>query len=303
MPLRKVTVRVPATSGNLGPGFDCLGVALDSYARVTLERSETDRVEIRGYGARDLSRGKDNLVVRSIDALYAHLGKSAPPLTVRCSNTVPLNRGLGSSAAAVVGGLVAANALEGSEVPQGELLELAARLEGHPDNVTPALLGGMHVVTSNEGRLVTEQVQVKRGLRAVIFIPDIELPTHQARIVLATRVSREDAIYNISRASLLILALSKGRWDLLATATQDRLHQPARSQLFPAMNSLFQAALSAGALGAFLSGAGPTVLALASGETAPIERAMGDAARAAGVTGSAKSLAFAARGAHAVRTA
>ncbi len=303
MPLRKVTVRVPATSGNLGPGFDCLGVALGSYAGVTLERSETDRVEIRGYGARDLSRGKDNLVLRSIGALYAHLGRSAPPLTVRCSNTVPLNRGLGSSAAAVVGGLVAANALEGGEVPQSELLELAARLEGHPDNSTPALLGGMHVVTSDQGRLVTERIQVKRGLRAVIFIPDIELPTHQARGVLATRVSREDAVYNIGRASLLVLALSRGRWDLLATATQDRLHQPARSQLFPAMSSLFQAALGAGALGAFLSGAGPTVLAFASGETAPIERAMSDAARSAGVTGSARSLAFAARGAHSVRTA
>ena len=300
MPLRKVTVRVPATSGNLGPGFDCLGAALGWYAGVTLQRSETDRVEVRGYGARELSRGKDNLVLRAIGALYQHLGRAPPPLAVRCSNTVPLSRGLGSSAAAVVGGLVAADALEGSEVPRGELLALAERLEGHPDNVAPALLGGMHVVASDGGRLVTGRVPVKRGLRAVIFIPDIELPTRQARGVLAAQVSRDDAVYNLGRASLLVLALSEGRWDLLGTATQDRLHQPARSWLFPAMEALFEAARGAGALGVFLSGAGPTVLALGSGDTTPIEKAMSAASRAAGVTGVTKSLTFAARGAHAI---
>ena len=301
MPLRKVTVRVPATSGNLSPGFDCLGAALGWYAGVTLERSETDRVEVRGYGALELSRGKDNLVLRAIGALYEHLGSPPPPLTVRCNNTIPLNRGLGSSAAAVIGGLVAANALEGSEVPQGELLALAERLEGHPDNVAPALLGGMCVVASDGGRLVTESVQVKRGLRAVIFIPEIELPTQQARSVLAAEVSREDAVYNLGRASLLVLALSQGRRYLLQTATQDRLHQPARSRLFPAMDTLFEAALGAGALGVFLSGAGPTVLALGSGDTAPIEKAMSAASHAAGITGVAKSLTFAAQGARVIR--
>lgn len=298
MPLRTVTVRVPATTANLGPAFDCMGLALNMYATVSLERASEFTIDIRGYGAEKLSRGPDNLVYRSVCSLYRRSGRTPPPLRVRCRNVIPLNRGLGSSAAAVVGGLVAADALEGKKLSDNELLDLAVRLEGHPDNVAPALLGGCQVVVADGDEVMTSAVPIKRGLRGVIFVPQVEAPTKQARDLLPANVPRGDAVFNVGRAAMLVLALSQGRWDLLSAATQDRLHQRPRQAMFPAMGDLFEAATAAGADGVFLSGAGPTVLALTRHDPEPIGRAMAEAARSRGVDGFWKRVALGARGAH-----
>ena len=285
MALRKVTVKVPATSANLGPGFDCLGLALSVYATVTMERSPKTVVDIQGYGADFLSKGKDNLVHRSAVKLYQRLGRRTPSLRIRCRNPIPLNSGMGSSAAAVVGGMLAANALEGSPLPTQELLEMGTALEGHPDNVAPALLGGLQIVVNDDGTPLASQATIKRGLKGVLFIPDVAMPTKQARGLLKRSVARKDAVHNIGRASLLVSALAQGRWDLLAVATQDRLHQPQRTAMFPSMGRLIQAALDAGAVGACLSGAGPTVLAFVADEPRPVERAFTEAANRAEVPG------------------
>lgn len=300
MALRRVTVKVPATSANLGPGFDCMGMALNLYNTVTLERSDRFAIEIEGQGAKDLSRGEDNLLYQAAHAIYQRAGRPVPALRLRCRNEFPPNRGLGSSAAAIVGGLVAAQALEETSLSQQELLELAVFLEGHPDNVTPALLGGFQIVVSDGLELITSPVPVQRELRAVLFIPDLEMPTKRARAILSQEVSRFDAVYNIGRAAMLVLALSRGQMDLLRVATQDRLHQPARESIFPNMGRLFDAAREAGAAGVFLSGAGPTILALTKKNTRAIGSALAAAARREGITGSWRTVDLAARGAHVV---
>ena len=195
---------------------------------------------------------------------------------------MPVARGLGASAAARVGGLMAANALLGSPLSAEELLPLAARLEGHADNAAPALFGGLQVVVEDRGRLVHLGATLPTGLKAVLLVPEMALPTDESRRLLPRELSREDAVHNIGRAALLMAALSQGRLDLLDVATQDRLHQPARGQLFPAMEDVFSAAREAGAFCAYLSGGGSAVLALTRKDEEKIARAMVEAAQARG---------------------
>ena len=286
MTREKVTVRVPATTANLGPGFDCLGMALDIYNEVVVERSDRFHIVISGEGTDVLSRDKDNRVYQGIAAVYERTGQKVTELTVRCHNQIPLLRGLGSSAAAAVGGLVAANMICGQPLSGEELLEMAARMEGHADNVAAALFGGCRVVVRDGGRFLHAPVPVPRGVSVVLFIPDFKMSTAQGRAILTPQVSREDAIYNLGRVSLLIAALATGDFRYLEVATRDRLHQPARQALFPAMTGIMEAALKAGAKGAFLSGAGSTIAAIAMGENIlDIGEAMKAAAQASEVGG------------------
>ncbi len=277
-------MRVPATTANLGPGFDCLGLALDIYNSVTVEPGPFS-VEVTGEGETSLRLGRENLVYRCMEALFTRLRLPVPEVRLACHNEIPLARGLGSSSAAIVAGLVAGNALAGSPLSLEELLPQAATIEGHSDNVTPALFGGCQVVVQAEKGVLHAAVPVAMDLTSVLFIPDFELPTSQARAVLPKVVPRADAVYNMGRVALLVAALATGRGGLLREATRDRLHQPYREKLFPAMTKLFEAALEAGALGSFLSGAGPTVLALVAGDSSAVARALGEAAREAGVPG------------------
>ncbi len=285
MPPKKVTIRVPATTANMGPGFDCLGMALDIFNTLTVEVADSFSITLEGDGPSRLSKGKDNLVYKSIEALYAKVGKPVPHLRIHCNNVIPLSRGLGSSSAAIVGGMTAANILLGNPLSRDDILDLAVFLEGHPDNVTSALCGGCNIVVMNGIDLVTTPVPLKPGVKAVLYIPDFEMPTLKARALLHPEVSRADAVFNIGRAAMLAVALSSGRWDLLKVATQDRLHQPQRQTLFPAMGYILQAALDAGAPGAFLSGSGSTVLAIATTKTAAIGKAMADTAKREGLSG------------------
>ena len=280
-------VRVPATTANLGPGFDCLGMALDIWNTVRLETGGTG-VSVSGEGEGSLSLGRDNLVHRAAESLFRAIGEPMPQLRLTCENGVPLGRGLGSSSAAAVGGLVAANALCENPLSQDEVLSLAVAMEGHPDNVTPALLGGCQIVVQDGDALVTSAVPLARDLWAVLYIPSQQMPTQQARGLLGPTVSRGDAVFNMGRAALLVNALSTGDVGLLRTATQDRLHQPARGALFPAMARIIRAALDAGAAGAFLSGAGSTILALTVDREMTVGYEMADMADKAGVPGDVK---------------
>jgi homoserine kinase len=285
---QRVAVRVPATTANLGPGFDCLGLALDIYNRVSVEPAPALSIEVSGEGQGAIPTGEENLVYRGVAVVFHRTGRTLPGLRLICHNDIPLARGLGSSAAAVVGGMVAANLLLGETLSREALLAIGAAIEGHPDNLAPALFGGCQVVVAEGDGFLHAPVPLPAGLRAVLFIPHSQLATAQARGVLPLQVPLTDAVYNVGRAALLVAALGGGEFPLLSAATGDRLHQPYREPLFPAMGPIMSAAMGAGALGSFLSGAGPTVLALCTGGEEAIGDAMKRAAAEAGVSGTVR---------------
>jgi len=294
-------VRVPASSANLGPGFDALALALALYNEVTLEESDRVVVSVEGEGAARLETGSGSVVARAVRLAFDAAGRSFRGISVHCVNRIPLKRGLGSSAAAWVSGLVGANALLGDPIDRDALLTLAARAEGHPDNVTAALLGGLTVSCATGDQVTGVTLPVPEDIRWVVLVPEAESFTHEARAVLPGSVSRADAVFNIQRASLLLASLVAGRPDLLQVAMHDRLHQPYRARLFPWMDRVVVAARGAGALGCVLSGAGPSMLAALRGAPDPVARAMEDALRDAGMPGQAFALAVDATGATCTR--
>lgn len=303
VPVRAVAwARVPATSANLGPGFDCLGLALAGWElRAWLTPAEVDprrwtcderevRWNLRGRGPA-AAPPEENLVVRAICAAFARAGQAHPPawrLAVR--STIPPARGLGSSAAAIVAGLAVANQWlrrAGRPLGRDDLLQIAADLEGHADNVAAALYGGAVVAWRDAGgRWQAVQVPLGGSWVAVVAIPEVSSYTHEARQILPIEVDHADAVFNAARAALLVNALASGRGDLLAEAMRDRLHQPYRMALFPWLDDLIRLALAAGADGACFSGAGPSVLALVPTERAEeVARALSAGLAQAGVKG------------------
>ena len=287
-----IRVKAPATTANMGPGYDCLGMALDVWNTVEVEcfPDGEPSVAIIGEGAGELGTGRDNLVYKAMEFLFRDAGEDMPVVRINCDNRIPLARGMGSSAAAIAGGLVAANSLcVSQEYTVNDLLEMAATIEGHPDNVAAAVLGGMQLVlmdqTIDGNRLYTVPVNVPPDLYTVVFVPKIRISTEDARGVLPEKVSVSDAVHNMGRVGLIVAAMATNHPEYLAVATQDRLHQPYRQPLFPAMKVIFQAALDAGALGVFLSGSGSTVLALTKGREMTVAYEMAEAARQANVEG------------------
>lgn len=297
--LDRVTVRAPATTANMGPGFDCIGMAFEMWNDLTVERGRF-HVSTDGEGADELPQDARNLVVTGVEAAFHRAGKEVPALNYSCHNRIPHGRGLGSSSAAIVAGLIAGAALAGARFENDDLVSLAADLEGHPDNVAPAIYGGCAIGVHDAGRWVVDTVPVPADLSAVVFVPDLMTNTHESRARLPERIPRSDAIYNIGRAAMLVSALHKSEFHLLRQATQDRLHQPLRGQAFPAMDRLIKAALNGGAHGAFLSGAGPSVMALTTGREVTVMYEMAEAARISEVPGKPWVLKPARRGAHVV---
>ena len=323
MEMRPFQVLAPATTANLGPGFDCLGLALDLWNRLDVvpgisPAQDTSLVEVIGEGAGELPTDADNLVYHAMACLFRQANQAMPPVRLRCHNQIPLKRGLGSSAAAIAGGLVAANALCSHPFSSKDLLDMATTIEGHPDNVAAALLGGLQLVVADHDpgdtplsspltkweyrgvRLFTAAINVPAELHAVLFIPEVRIATADARAVLPSKVSRADAVYNMGRVGLLVAGRATNQPEYLALGTQDRLHQPYRQPLFPAMKHLMTAAREAGALGAFLSGSGSTVLALTRGREVTVAYEMAEAARQAGVAGQVKITRPTLQGAHLV---
>ena len=296
-----IRVAAPATTANLGPGYDCLGMALDIWNTVEVEplaAGEASSVLVSGEGEGELEAGQENLVYRSMEFLCREIGRELPPVRVSCSNEIPLARGLGSSAAAIAGGLVAANALLGGGFSQRDLLEMAATIEGHPDNVAAAVTGGLQLVVTEENTLYTVPVSIPAAMHVVLYIPDRRISTADARSVLPLQLPVADAVHNMSRVALLVAGMATNHPEYLDIATQDRLHQPYRQPLFPAMKLLMKAARDAGALGAFLSGSGSTVLALTQGREMTVAYEMAEAARQAAVEGMVKVTQPTALGAH-----
>ena len=284
----KVTLRAPATTANMGPGFDSMGMALDIFNTVSVELADSFQISITGHGSDLLSRGHDNMVYRGFEAVYRETASKPPQVHLSCHNEIPLKRGLGSSAAAVTTGLVAGNALSGACLSTEALLSLADTIEGHPDNAAPALFGGCQIVIRDGGRLEAHAVPIKDRVSAVLLIPDFEIPTAAARAALPKQVDMRDAVFNVGRAALMCIALSTGRNSVLKLASQDSLHQPHRAHLFPPMQKVFCAALEAGADGVFLSGSGSTILALATGNESSIASAMLDTCVEEGVQGTTR---------------
>ncbi|MGO2747055.1 homoserine kinase [Microbacterium sp.] len=264
---RTVQVQVPATSANLGPGFDTLGLALSVYDELTITALGEDRldIEVTGSGASEIARDESNLIVRSIEHVYNDVGREMPGLRIRAHNGVPHGRGLGSSGAAVTAGVLAAKGLLTGDVEFSDaaLLRLATELEGHPDNVAPALFGGLTIAWTGESGPQHKKLLVHRGVAPLVLVPERMMSTTLARSLQPPQVSREDAVFNVSRTALLIAALMQSP-ELLLDATADRLHQDYRAEAMPETHSLVTALRAAG-FAAVVSGAGPSVLVLADG--------------------------------------
>lgn len=286
----RVSVRVPATSANLGPGFDALGLALSLHNDVVAAPADGVTVCIEGEGVGALPTDEDNIVARGVRLAFDEAGRLFAGCALTCINRIPTARGLGSSAAAWVGGLVAGNALLGSPLSREVLLRLAAQAEGHPDNVAAALLGGLTVSCSAGGGTLALALPVPANLRWVVLVPDVSSSTAAARAVLPHSVPRADAVFNVQRVALLLAALQAGRTEPLAAALDDRLHQPYREKLFPWMPRVMAAARSAGAFGCVLSGAGPSLLAVVTGSADAVARSMEQALAEAGLGGQAAVL-------------
>lgn len=255
-----LTVSVPATAANLGSGFDALALALDLWNEVEVDTAAKPAVVVTGEGAGELPEDASNLVFRSMAYLAREAGGSLPPFALRCTNRIPLERGLGSSAAAVVAGLVAADRLLGTDLDRDQMLEVAVDIEGHPDNVAACLRGGLVVAYLSKQGWRAERLDPHPALRPVLLVPEHErLPTADARRVLPRDVPLVDAAFNIGRAALAVLALT-ARSDLLAAALEDRLHQPRRLPLVPAARALFEDLRHAG-IPVCSAGAGPSLLA------------------------------------------
>lgn len=257
-------IQIPATSANLGAGFDALGLALSFYNYVEME--ESDSIEISSADGLDVPTDEKNLIYVSAKDLFDVCGKKLEGLKLVQTNNIPMARGLGSSSACIVAGLVGANTMLGNPLSTDDLVDLAAQIEGHPDNTAPALLGGIVTAVFDGRKVHWVKQEVYTKLKFVAIIPDFELKTDQARACLPKEVSHKDAVYNLSRAALFSASLLTGKFENLRTAVHDKLHQPYRMELIPNCREVFDIAYNHGAYGAYISGAGPTVMAIVDEE-------------------------------------
>jgi len=274
IPRNSVTVRVPATSANMGPGYDTIGIAVDLWSEITVTRSDQFKITAEGEGADEMPKDKTNLMVTGLEAAFKAANKDVPTFHYHCVSRIPYARGLGSSSAAIVAGIIAGLILAGHRLPcwgSEALLQIAASIEGHPDNVAPVIYGGIQIGIHNGTRWTTERVPCPSGLQLVLFMPDFVGRTSDARNVLQPTVTREEAAYNIGRVAFLVHSLCSGNLDNLKWGVQDKMHQPQRGdKLYKFLYPMIEAAENAGACCAYLSGAGPTVMAITSGASGDI---------------------------------
>jgi len=260
-----IKIRVPATSANLGPGFDCLGLALDLWNEIAFEPADQLKYRTSGEGAEKLNKGNRNLLTKAYARLHDVCGRKMNGVHIAARNEIPMSSGLGSSAAAIVAGLFGANEMLGKPLDTDNLLKLATEMEGHPDNVAPALLGGLVVSVMKQDEVITRRYETP-ALTTVIVKPDVEWLTKTARAVLPKSVSRADAIHNIGRAILVADALRNGDLDLLQKVMEDRIHQPYRLRHISGGMAAYKCAKQFGA--AALSGSGPSIIVFVSQENA-----------------------------------
>lgn len=255
-----IKIKIPATSANLGAGYDSLGLALDFYNQVNME--ESDSIDIKSLDGVSIPTDKTNLIYKSASDLFKVCGKTLKGLKLEQTNNIPMARGLGSSSACIVAGLVGANTLLKNPLNTDDLVDIAAQIEGHPDNTAPALLGGIVTAVFDGKKVHWVKQEVYTKLKFVAIIPDFELKTDKARACIPKEISHKDAVYNLSRAALFSASLLTGKFENLRTAVHDRLHQPYRMELIPRCRDVFDIAYNHGAYGVYISGAGPAVMAI-----------------------------------------
>ncbi|MGD8188840.1 homoserine kinase [Brevibacillus ginsengisoli] len=261
---RTVRVKIPASTANLGSGFDAVGMAFQLYTTILMREAEVTSIHLHGKEMEGVPLDKSNLLYQVAQSLYREAGLADPELYMEVQTDVPLTRGLGSSATAIVGALVAANALAGEPFTKEQLFYMASKWEGHPDNVGASLFGGIIVATmpeEDEGKEIPYvRLDAPEGLKTLVVIPQYHLSTEKARHVLPETYEKKDMVYSIGRSALLIASLASGKLEVLTQAMRDRMHQPYRSQLVPGLSEMLSDAYLHGAIGTALSGAGPTVL-------------------------------------------
>lgn len=250
-----IEIRVPATTANLGPGFDVLGLAIDRYNVFSFSASEKCNLP------------EDHLVYKAYRHTFQVIGKPVLEVNISVKGDIPISRGLGSSAACIVGGIMGANAMLGDPLDKNEILRIATEVEGHPDNVSPAIFGGLMISVMDQGRILTNNMPIQESLKFIAIVPDFELSTELARSVLPKVIRHKEGIYNVARVSLLLSAFATGRMDLIREGLNDRLHVPYRSALIPGYQKVVDYSYQVGATGCFLSGAGPTIMCMVDGDS------------------------------------
>ncbi len=294
---KAAAVRVPASSANLGPGFDVLALALDLYLAVEARELAKTAITWEGEGAAEVPLNRKNLIVRAAQEPFTGWSRPLNGLELRVRNEIPIGRGLGSSAAGIIAGIMLGAKLRGLRMPAQRILELAVPLEGHGDNLAAALHGGFCIAVIENGGVRVHRLDWPSRWRAVVFVPNDLSPTHEARRLVPRRPAREDAVFNLGRIAEWVLACSRNDRSLVASAMDDRLHQPGRARAYPYLDDTIAAAEQAGALGAALSGAGGSVIAIADRNLAAVGNAMVKAAGSHRIKGSLATLRAAAIGA------
>ena len=255
-----IKVRVPATSANMGPGFDSLGIGLTLYNEFGFKEIESG---LKFYGIREEFCNEENIIYKAMKHCFDKAGYKIKGLEIsELTQDVPISRGLGSSSTCIVGGLVGANEILGNKFSEDELLDMAVEIEGHPDNVAPALLGGMIVAINEENKTFYDKINIKGGLKFIAVVPNFRLSTEKARSVLPKEITLKDGVYNVSRAALMVASLTSGKYELIKYACKDAFHQNYRSKLIPGFEKVYNKSYELGALGCYLSGAGPTIMIL-----------------------------------------
>ena len=255
-----IQVKVPATSANMGSGYDSIGIALNLYNTIQME--ESDCIDISDVSGADIPIDETNLIYQCAKKVYDICGKPLKGMKIVEQCDIPQSRCLGSSSACTVAGILGANALLGNPLDKESIIDLAASIEGHPDNSTPAILGGFCVALLEYGKVWSVRVPMNGQVEFITFIPDFELSTEKARAALPKTINHHDAVFNLSRAALLAGSLTTGKLENLGVAVGDCLHQPYRFDLIPDGRELVHAAKAMGALGTFISGAGPSIIAV-----------------------------------------
>jgi len=260
--MKSICIKVPATTANLGAGFDCIGMALSLNNEFEFTLSEKTSLTVVGDGAQQITLNEDNLLYKSFLYFYQQTELTPPEIDIKISINVPLARGLGSSATAIVAGLLSANYFASRQLPQEKLMDMAIELEGHPDNVVPAFLGNCILSVGEKGYWQFASIECHPEIKLIVAIPDFELSTESARAVLPKQLSYSDAVYNIAHLGLLIKGLETANESWLKEALKDKLHQPYRKSLIKGYDEIYQTVMDNGAYGMVISGAGPTLLTL-----------------------------------------
>ncbi len=261
-----VSARVPATSANMGAGFDSLGIALSLYNTVSVKETKSGLFIENKRPGEFTPKGENNLIYRSVKRVFDEVGYNGKGLWISQDSEIPMTRGLGSSSACIIGGMLCANVISGRKLSYSDILDLATEMEGHPDNVAPALFGGFCAAVRSQGHTLAKSVKVEKPVRFYAMIPDFFVSTKKSRVALPQSVSHKDAAYNAGNAALFSIAMATGDFEKLKVAVKDKLHQPYRAAYIDNMEEIFQEAYKNGAYAVWLSGSGPTIIAMCDRE-------------------------------------